>query len=120
MTGIGRIGGVIGVLCLSMSNAAWAQTYNLTGVWHTVDGATFYVRQVGNEIWWFGQQAPINPRWTNVANGSVQGEIITVRWADVPAGSTSGSGTLVLRAVSSNRLVVMQNPNNFVAGDWSR
>src|SRR5262245_14304622 len=91
MVANGRVAGVLGVLCLSMSDPVWAQTYNLSGVWHTTDGATFYVRQVGNEIWWFGQQAPINPRWTNVANGSIQGEIISVRWADVPAGSTSGS-----------------------------
>src|SRR5258708_31620235 len=65
MTGIDRIGAALSVLCLVLSDPVCAQSSNLTGVWHTTDGATFYVRQVGTEIWGFGQQAPINARWTN-------------------------------------------------------
>ncbi len=105
---------------LLSASASLAQGMDLTGVWHTRTGATFFVRQLGSEIWWFGTQAPSQPRWTNVASGRLDGNVIRVRWVDVPQGATRNSGTLALKAVSADHLVVSENPNDFLAADWFR
>jgi hypothetical protein len=80
----------------------------------------FYVRQLGNEIWWFGQQAPNSPRWTNVASGTFDNGVVRVKWVDVPMGSTRNQGTLGLRVVAANHMVVSENPNDFWNADWFR
>jgi len=108
------------LLSLAMVSSAGAGSHDLTGVWHTNGGVTFYVRQLGNEIWWFGEQAPNNPRWTNVASGTLQGDEVRVQWVDVPMGGTRNQGTLGLRVVAENHLVVDANPNDFWNADWVR
>jgi hypothetical protein len=117
-----RIALVLGVVAMFVvdPNVGRAQTIDLTGVWHTQTGATFFVRQMGPEIWWYGTQSLSQPRWTNVASGRLDSNVIRVRWIDVPQGATRNSGTLALRAVSPNRLVVIENPNDFLAADWTR
>jgi hypothetical protein len=117
-----RIAFVLGLVItlLVAAEVGLAQTIDLTGVWHTQTGATFFVRQVGSEIWWYGTQSLSQPRWTNVANGRLDANVIRVRWIDVPQGATRNSGTLALRAVGPNRLVVVENPNDFLAADWTR
>jgi hypothetical protein len=101
-------------------DAGLAQAIDLTGVWHTGSGATFFVRQVGFEIWWYGTQAPTQPRWSNVASGRLDGNVVRVQWVDVPQGTSRNSGILALRILDANHLVVSENPNNFVSEDWSR
>lgn len=34
---------------------------NLTGVWAGPDGSTYYIRQIGNTIWWLGQMRDRQP-----------------------------------------------------------
>jgi hypothetical protein len=97
-----------------------AQAIDLTGVWHTGGGATFFVRQIGSEIWWYGTQSPTQPRWSNVASGRLDGNVIRVQWVDIPQATSRNSGTLALRVLDANHLVVSDNPNNFIADDWSR
>jgi hypothetical protein len=99
--------------------AATPQANDLTGVWKS-NGATFYVRQLGNEIWWRGDHSPTNPRWTNVAKGTVDGNLLHIKWVDVPLGETRGEGTLTLRIVDSKLLKIEENPNDFWAHDWIR
>lgn len=108
------------VTSLSITGGIRADNVDLTGVWHTVGGVTFYVRQSGNEIWWFGEQAAVNPRWTNVASGTIEGDQIRVRWMDVPMGGTRNQGRLGLRVVSADHLVVDENPDNFWNAEWTR
>ncbi len=105
---------------LSLIPALGAEARDLTGVWRTSGGPTFYVRQLGFEIWWFGQQAPANPGWTNVAHGSMDGNLVHVKWVDVPMGSSRHQGTLTLRVVESNHLKVVDNPDDFLNADWYR
>lgn len=111
---------VLAIATLSVACDARAQNINLTGVWHTVGGVTFYVRQTGNRIWWLGEQAPANPRWTNVASGTISGGVVRVKWVDVPKGQTEHEGTLALRVVTPSHLVVVENPNDFWNADWTR
>src|SRR5438270_11903607 len=102
------------------AGAGLAQEKNLTGVWHTSTGAIFYVRQIGAEIWWYGRQAPNQPRWTNVAAGRLEGNVIRVRWADVPQAGSRNSGSLGLTVAAPNHLVVSEDPNDFISADWFR
>jgi hypothetical protein len=95
-----------------------AQGIDLTGIWHTRTGATFFVRQLGSEIWWFGTYSLALPTpWTHVASGRMEGNVIRVRWVDVPQGLSRNSGTLGLKVVAPDHLVVVENPNDFSA-DW--
>jgi hypothetical protein len=34
---------------------------NLTGVWAGMDGSTYYIRQIGNTVWWLGQMRDRQP-----------------------------------------------------------
>jgi hypothetical protein len=105
---------------LLAASASLAQEMDLTGVWHTQTGATFYMRQIGSEIWWYGTQSPNQPRWSNVASGRLDGNVVRVRWVDVPQGTTRNAGNLALKAVDARHLVVSENPNDFLAADWFR
>ena len=58
--------------------AMGAQANDLTGVWNS-SGATFYVRQLDKEIWWFGERSPTNLFWTNVARGTVDGNLVHIK-----------------------------------------
>jgi hypothetical protein len=97
-----------------------AQMMDLSGVWTTQTGATFYVRQIGSQIWWYGTQSPTKPRWTNVASGQLEGNVVRVHWVDVPQGMTASSGNLTLTAVDSRHLIVSENPDNFLSAEWLR
>src|SRR5439155_26039479 len=61
------------MICLSLlvaiPLAAYAQ--NIDGVWHDARGVPYYIRQVGNEIWWFGENQPLAPVFSNVAHGKI-------------------------------------------------
>ena len=75
----------------------------LTGAWRGDDGGVYYIRQVGDCVWWFGTDvARVEPGRTaqqgfsNVAAGRVDGTEIVVEWADVPRGSILGGGGLTV------------------------
>ena len=52
--------------CPSNDNTARA---NLTGAWGSNDGGTYYIRQLGNEIWWAGLTRDRDPTTTNGSTG---------------------------------------------------
>ena len=93
----------------------------LTGVWRGSEGGYYYVRQVGDCIWWFGTDVrDIEPGLTdqsgfaNVASGRVDGDRIDLEWADLPLGDTLGGGglTLVYDAQNDTLTKIEQR------GDW--
>jgi hypothetical protein len=67
-------------------------------VWRGNDGATYYMRQAGNEIWWVGLSSDDGQSFTNVFRGTwaADGTYIRGKWADVPRGRSLGSGELTL------------------------
>lgn len=95
---------------------------NLTGKWKANDGGTYYLRRVGNQVWWYGEYTPTTPPWSNVFLGTiVNGNQISGNWADVPKGNYLGSGGMVLRIESSNRIVRISNTGNGFGGTiWTR
>jgi hypothetical protein len=68
----------------------------LTGVWSSDDSGTYYVRQIGNTVWWLGLSVDEGRTFANVFRGTVQNGQISGQWSDVPLGQTSNFGTLAL------------------------
>jgi hypothetical protein len=93
----------------------------LSGAWAGSAGGVYYIRQVGDCVWWFGTEiGPIERGETgqrgfaNVAAGRVNGPLIQVEWADIPLGDVLGGGglTLVYDDESDQLWVTQQR------GDW--
>ena len=96
------------------------QIMDLTGVWSCDDGGTYYIRQLGDTIWWLGEPS-INPdRWSNVARGTISGNTITLEYSDIPKGCAAGYGTLVLEAVSNNVMNAKEKPASYGGSTWTR
>ena len=61
-------------------------TQSLSGRWRCNDGGTYYLNQVGNTLWWYGESAEDGAFWTNVLHETIQGNRIVGEWSDVPSG----------------------------------
>jgi len=79
--------------------------YNLTGLWHADDGGLYYIRHVGDQIWWAGLSTNSTAGYldffkgldfANVFRGTLSGTRISGTWADVPRGAILSHGTLAL------------------------
>lgn len=73
--------------------------FDLTGTWMADDGGIYYVRQLGSVVWWNGMSGLEGPAaflgrgFNNVGRGVIDSKLaIIAQWADVPRGSTTGSG----------------------------
>ena len=95
-------------------------TYDLTGTWQGNDGGTYYIRQVVNDICWFGELTPQNPGWANVAYGTINGNIINLKWADVPKSGARGSGTLSLSVIDDVTLRTQAVTGGFGGSTWTK
>ncbi len=93
---------------------------NLTGKWQCNDGGKYYVRQMGKEIYWYGERSPNNPAWSNVASGHVDGNRIILRWADVPKGHVMQGGILILQLENPNRFRAIHKTGGFGGSLWKR
>lgn len=93
---------------------------DLTGVWSCDDGGTYYLKQIGNTVWWLGEISPDNPRWSNVAYGDIDECALYLEYADVPKGSATGSGSLVLEIVSNNEMRATEKPESYGGSRWWR
>jgi hypothetical protein len=91
---------------------------DLTGVWSCNDGGIYYLRQIGDTLWWDGNDP--NGGWANVANGSIEGNTISMRFADVPEGRTTGSGRLILNIISNDELGALEKPDGYGGSRWWR
>ena len=72
----------------------------LTGVWSSDDAGTYYLRQIGNAVWWLGLSVDEGRSFANVFRGTLQNGQVSGNWADVPLGGTSNAGTLTMTAGS--------------------
>ena len=94
--------------------------YNLNGVFSGA-GGKYYLRQLGDEVLWYGEEDAVSPTWSNVAHGIIKGNIIKVKWADVPKGEIMQSGSLIIRIDSNDELVLLEQTGEFFATDaWTR
>ena len=110
---------LIAILVLAFS-AANAQALDLTGRWSCDDGGTYYLHQVGNDVWWLGESKDNGATWTNVFQGQIAGNQVNGKWADVPQGKIMGSGLMVLRIVDDNHLTEINKTGGFGGSNWTR
>jgi hypothetical protein len=94
-----------------------AQAFDLTGDWGA-EGANIYIRQVNDTIWWYAEDSAEDPTWTSVAYGAIEGEVVSVEWADVPKGNATIMGTAVLNVVSEDELQLVDQTGGFGGENW--
>lgn len=108
------------VISYSQDDKVNQNTYNLDGAFDG-GGGKYYIRQLGNEILWYGEENATSPSWSNVAHGVINGNIITVKWADVPKGSIMQSGSLKIRIDSNDALILLEQQGEpFGTDSWTR
>lgn len=95
-------------------------TNDLTGIWNSNDGGIYYIRQIGDTIWWYGEQTAMSPLFANIARGTISGNTINLYWSDVPKGRSTSSGTLDLNIVSNSQLMATQKTGGFSGSTWTR
>ncbi|MDD4652512.1 MAG: hypothetical protein PHQ34_09810 [Methanothrix sp.] len=93
---------------------------NLTGIWSCNDGGVYYIRQIGDNIWWFGEEPAENRRWANAACGTISGRNLMIKYADVPAGTSTGYGTIEMDIVSNDELMAKDKPASYAGSQWVR
>jgi len=84
---------------------AWDGTsaIDLTGTWAGDDQGVYYLRQLGDQVWWLGMSGlgqPLVARgtdWTNVYVGTLSGDTVTGTYADVPQGKILDKGPVVMK-----------------------
>jgi hypothetical protein len=94
---------------------------DLTGIWQCNDGGTYFLRQVGGDLWWYGRDGGGGDNWTNVFHGQIQGFEVIGYWADIPVGRFARSdGKLQLRIDNPGRLLLSNQSGNFGGSEWKR
>jgi len=114
--------GLIAMLCIVCfgSSLLFAEDkgFNLTGAWQDDKGGFYYIRQVGNQVFW---NVDTQPSLMTVFHGTIRGTTIQGKWADLPKSKELGSGTLTLRIESNDRLKKMESSQPFHdASVWTR
>ncbi len=94
---------------------------NLDGIWKGNDNGIYYVNQVGNKVFWFGEASFTSgrPSFANVAIGTRFGNTLTLKWADVPKCNMGGKGILKLKVTSASSMVKISG-SGFGGSKWTR
>jgi hypothetical protein len=96
---------------------------SLTGSWLASDGSTYYLRQIGDELWWVGFSPGLmypGVESCTVFHGSVTDSGVTGEWSAVPRGALHGHGTLTLQRANDNRLLRVGETGGFGPSSWRR
>jgi hypothetical protein len=95
----------------SMDVIANVRSDTLEGVWGATNSGTFYIRQLGQQVWWLGMSADFGQSWTQVFQGTLSsstladGTTLQGTWVDVPQGGTNNSGTISLTVRLHGRFI---------------
>ena len=99
---------------------------DLTGKWSANDGATYFIRQIGNKLWWFGALSlQEGTGFSNVFHGQLYAEgaagpYIYGDWQDVPFGNNRGYGQLVITLDPSGQKLFKSSGEGFSATEWTK
>jgi hypothetical protein len=107
----------------AVSEAAILDGEDLTGPWGGNDGGVYYVRQIGNAVWWMGLDGADGKNFSNVFHGTRVGNLITGEWSDVPRGGAASSGSLAIEVVQTPRGVALrkrEGTGGFGGTTWFR
>jgi hypothetical protein len=72
------------VYAIDFVTAFGEQPIVLSGAWHASDNGTYYVRQLGDAVWWLGLSRDQGRTYANVFKGNVVEGGIEGVWVDVP------------------------------------
>lgn len=98
-----------------------ASALDLSGTWTSDTGATYYLRQIGSEVFWYGENDPTTPSWSNVAHGKYHSSRLILSWGDVPKGTVTQSGVLVLKVLNAGTtLQAISKTGGFVDSTWTK
>lgn len=117
-------GGWLVLLTILLSSTA--MSLDLTGNWkatvntETMPGPDFYIRQIGDSVWMYGEDMSADPTWISIANGTVVGDTVELSWADIPKGEATLYGTLLLNVTSDNELEVVNQTGGWGGEDWNK
>jgi hypothetical protein len=108
-----------------LTPAPTSDLVNLNGKWRGNDGTTYYIRRVGDRVWWYGENSPTNPNFSQVFRGAFSGSIrvgstIVGEWSDVPKGTGLLNGTLSFKVVNPNFLRRTSQTGFFRGSTWTR
>jgi hypothetical protein len=97
-------------------------TINLTGTWVSLsDGALYYITQVGDEVWWYGESSSTSPFFANAARGTFDGTLaLILNSVDVPKGATTSIGIFVIEVLDANDLSLVYATGGFRDSFWTR
>jgi microsomal dipeptidase-like Zn-dependent dipeptidase len=100
-------------ICASATSAKM-----LNGYYEADNGGAYFVRQIGNDVYWFGEDP--NGAWANVLIGTISGNKITARFWDVPKGRTQSLGDLILQIQNDDSLVKLSSSTPFGTKSWKK
>ena len=84
-------------------------------------GGIYYVRQIGNDVWWFGTNV-FNARsefniFSNVLHGTRSGLTIDAQWQDVPLGDTKSKGDISLTIAPTGEKISKKSASGGFGGN---
>lgn len=96
----------------------------ISGIWE-IDydkNSRYYIKQIGNYVWWLGEQKNDDPQWCNVAYGRIheKRKELELNWCDVPKGKAISNGSLVLKIVDDDTLEFITGTGGHAAKKWKR
>ncbi|GKS62569.1 hypothetical protein YTPLAS21_20270 [Candidatus Nitrosocosmicus sp.] len=94
---------------------------DITGKWNGNDGGIYYIRQIGNDIWWFGTNvfnagSEFNI-FSNVLHGTRSGLTIDAQWQDVPLGDTKSKGDISLTIAPTGEKISKKSASGGFGGN---
>jgi microsomal dipeptidase-like Zn-dependent dipeptidase len=89
---------------LSGSAAQGQGQKTLAGYYEADDGGAYYIRQIGDKVYWFGEDP--DGSYANVLSGVISGNKINAHWVDVPKGKTKGSGDISFEIQNAGNTLV--------------
>jgi microsomal dipeptidase-like Zn-dependent dipeptidase len=94
--------------------AATPAAKEMAGFYTSDDGGAYYIRQIGNKVYWFGED--LDGSYANVLLGTINGNKINARWWDVPKGKAKGLGEMVIEIRDAgDTLVKLSSTTPFAA-----
>lgn len=99
---------------------AQALRVNFSGRWRSNDGGIYHIKQIGNELWWYGESGDKGASWSNVFHGFIGKQEIAGKWVDVPKGRVNSQGEMTVQIASPDRLVSVRKTGGFGGSVWTR
>lgn len=101
--------------------------HDLTGYWNANDRGHYYIRQVGDQVYWLGEHP--DGHWANVFKGRLNnntreairsGQTVTLEgdFIDIPKGKAQGEGRLELEIQSGAR--IRKISGSFGGSQWKK